>query len=215
MKKAVLLTCVSLLIAAVPAFGATTVPQSFTFGSAATDWTNPLVVNQFDNSLGILTGVRISIEGDMSAWLTIVNSSKKNKTSTGNANAEVEIQLTGPGGLVQTLNLTNSDGIEYLLGAGNQLVSSTPLTGSGSILTTWNSTGILTAFTGSGTVNLTLNAVGATLLYNTGGSTYISEDSTITAGSTVTVTYIYHIPEPTTIGLLSFGTLAIFRRKNK
>jgi hypothetical protein len=213
MKKAVLLTCVSLLIAAVPAFGATTIPQSFTFGSVSTDWTNPLVVNQFDNSLGTLTGVRISIDGDMSALLTIVNVSKT-KPSTGNANAEVEIKLTGAG-ITQTLNLASNDGIDYLLGAGNTIIPTTALTDSGNVIATWDTAAILAAFTGNGTVNLTLDAVGATLLYNTGGSTFISEDSTIAAGSTVSITYVYHVPEPATVGLLSIGTLAIFRRKNK
>ncbi|MCE5340804.1 MAG: PEP-CTERM sorting domain-containing protein [Planctomycetaceae bacterium] len=213
MKKAVLLTCVSLLIAVVPAFGLTTIPQVFTFGSSATYWTNPLVVNQFDNSLGTLTSVRISIDGDMSALLTIVNNSKKSKSSTGNANAEVEIELTGPSGLTQTLNLTNNDGIDYMLGAGNSLVSSTPLTGSGNAIATWDTVAILAAFTGSGTVNLTLDASGATNLYNTGGSTYISEDSTIAAGSNVSIAYTYHVPEPATIGLLGIGALAFLRRK--
>jgi hypothetical protein len=213
MKKAVLVTCVSLLIAAAPVFGLTS-SQTFTFGSSATDWTTPLTVNQFNVPGGILTGIRITIDGDMSALLTIVNNSKKSKTSTGNANAEVEIELTGAG-ITQTLNLTNNDGIDYLLGAGNSLASSTPLTGSGNAIATWDTAAIIAAFQGVGTVGLNLKATGTTILYNTGGSTYISEDSTIAAGSTVTVAYTYHVPEPATVGLLSIGALTLLRKKNK
>ncbi len=213
MKKAVLLTCASLLIATAPVFSATTIPQTFTFGSSATDWTNALTVNQFDTSLGTLVGIQITIDGDMSALLTIVNTSSK-KSSTGNASGEVEFELTGPGSLTQILNLTPDDGIDYLLGTGNTLASSTPLTKSGSVSATWDTAGILAAFTGSGTVGLGLKATGATLLYNTGGSTFISEDSTIDAGSTVTIAYTYNVPEPATIGLLSIGALTFLRKKN-
>jgi hypothetical protein len=216
MKKAVLLTCASLLIATVPAFGATTAPQIFTFVASATDWAQTLNVNQFDSSLGTLTGVQITVDGDMSALLTIVNTSTK-KSSNGTANAEVDFELTGPSGLTQTLNLApaDDDSIYYMLGKGTSLVSSTPLTQNGSVAATWNTAGILAAFTGSGITTLNLDATNMTILYNNGGSTYISEDSLINAGSTVTLTYTYHVPEPTTIGILSFGTMLIFRKKNK
>jgi len=204
-----LLVCAASILLAAPAFAATTAPQNITIGSSLTDWSNTWNVNQFDTSLGTLTGITLDISGNVSAILRITNISTKN-ASSGTTTGGVTIMVNG-GGLTQTLDITTGS---YSLAKGGT-VSSTTLTGNDSISGVWTTLAILDQFKGIGTTALNLSAGNFTDLHNVGGATYISDDSEISAGTTLSLVYTYTVPEPTTIAILGIGALSIFRKKNK
>jgi hypothetical protein len=210
--RKLLLVCAALLIAVAPAFCATTGPQNITIGSSLTNWSNTWLVNQFDTSLGTLTGITLDVSGDVSAILRLTNASSKNPSS-GTANGGVTISVTG-GGLTQTLDIATSS-FNYSL-AKSGTGSSSTLTGINTANGVWTASAILDAFKGTGTTTLNLSAVNFSDLHNVGGATYISDDSEINAGTTLSLVYTYTaVPEPTTIAILGIGALSIFRKKNK
>ncbi|OHB58437.1 MAG: hypothetical protein A2Y12_05170 [Planctomycetes bacterium GWF2_42_9] len=158
-----------------------------------------------------MTGITLDISGNVSAILRITNISTKN-ASSGTTTGGVTIMVNG-GGLTQTLDITTGS-YGYSLAKGGT-VSSTTLTGNDSISGVWTTLAILDQFKGIGTTALNLSAGNFTDLHNVGGATYISDDSEISAGTTLSLVYTYTVPEPTTIAILGIGALSIFRKKNK
>lgn len=209
-----LLVCAASLLLSAPAFSSTTAPQTFTVPSPTlTDWSNVWNVGQFDSTLGTLTGISLDLSGDVSAFLRITNSSTK-KDSSGTANGGAILTVDG-GGLNQILNIITSEYAYSLV--KNTDVTSPALTGVNAIAGIWTASAILSQFTGPGTIALDVSAVNFTDLHNVGGTTYIGDDSPISAGATVSLVYFYEpqIPEPATIAVLSIGAFAVIRKKHR
>jgi len=86
MKKLIVTATVSALLLSVGSAQALTETQTFTQSLTLTDWNNNFSVNQFNSSLGTLTGVDFSFSGASSISATLTNtgsSTAKNVKFTG------------------------------------------------------------------------------------------------------------------------------------
>ena len=179
-----------------------------------TDWTSSLTFQQFNPSLGTLTGVTLDLSSSLSTTLTVINVDST-VPSKGSAKTEVLVSVVDPNGIIGNLppytptNLASNPQLDYLstgfsysnLAAGTQVTSGL-LSGTGSSANTYTTPGLLAEFTGAGSIALPAGTQTYTDLANSGGNT---ESAQVTyAGLTGTVTYTY-TPIPLPPALLLFG----------
>jgi len=217
-KVSIVLLGVSVLVLA--AFSAAHADSiSFTtstpIASTLTDWTSSLTFQQFNPSLGTLTGVAIDLSSTLSTTLTVTNVGTSQ--SNGSARTEILIAVVDPSGIIGTLPTYTpypvqpsnpqldymSKGFSYSnLASGGQVTSGT-LTGSATnVSNSYTTPGLLAEFTGAGSISLPAATLTYTDLSNSGGNT---ESAQVTyAGLTGTVTYLY-TPVPLPSALLLFG----------
>lgn len=190
---------------------ADTLSYTATAGPSKTDWTvadgtlQPIQLQQFDPSLGILQEVDITSTLTFSTLLSVINNA--DSSSSGTASLEVKLSLIDAGnnfaGDNPLVDRTLKDSLQftYSLNPGDSTTSSLitdSLTPSPYIYT---DAAILAEFTGSGSVNANLGTSTVTWLSYTGGVS--TETQTTTASGKITVTYIYEaVPEPSTWALL-------------
>ena len=171
--------------------------------SAHDDWTNTVVVPQFDSAKGTLQSMQFSAESGFSSDLNIVNNSPTN--STGDSFTQLNQYLEfGTYGLFNSRQVLSyySDDFLYTLG-GNQSTNSGILVASAYTTGNLISDGsILSDFIGNGTVDFLSYTSTRSFISNTGGNTGASQ-STESYFTTV-VTYNF-VPEPSIMALGGFG----------
>jgi hypothetical protein len=178
-----------------------------------TDWTGTLSFQQFNSSLGTLNSVQLDLDGSASTTLTIQNFSSSG-SSSGNAKIElvITVQDTGLNLTVPGIDILGS-AFSYNKLAKGSATSSGLLTQSGSSSNIYTSAVILSEFTGTGAISLDAGTQTFTVLTNTGGNTYASQDTNAQLTGTVIYDYTEPVPEPATIALLGFGSLVLLKRR--
>jgi hypothetical protein len=203
--------------------GAQVIVQTFTFGSPTPQnvpINDTFTFNTFNQSLGLLGGVTLTLSTSITAEVDIFNSTGSNQAFT-NAEASIPVTLTGPGPTVVNetatagpFSGTASPGFNAFPGLtanasstvnvlqANWLLYENPPSGL---------TGTLTATSTNG--NYSGSGAGGALFF--GGSA--------TASGTITLTYLYQtagsIPEPGATTFLAAGVLGslgmVIRRRKK
>lgn len=165
---------------------------SLVFQGQAVDLTFP----QFDPALGVLTGVEISLSGDVSGTLGYEN--VNGAINTFNIEYEVNLEVGLPNGatanasgmLAETLpNIPAYDGaLDYAGTSGGQRPVSVPLSNT----VQFNDAATLAQFAGAGTVSLPVAATSAFTVTGQGPAVANFNTSAAAAG---TVRYFYIVPD--------------------
>ncbi len=232
MKK--ILCAATLLLASSSAF-AGMISHTDSFGTLGSN-TDALIIGNsfnetisltgFDNNLGTLTGVEISVEGQLTTGGFIQN----NSTDQARADYKVNIASDWQVNTAAADNYTfaAADFLNPLL-SGESSASGFTLNADekfnfhqSTALINQSLTNVdLAAFTTGNPVDFNFSAIVFTTgqaFINSGVSSFIGEFSTATYGQ-VTVSYTYDavsdIPEPTSIALLALGLVGFSLRKKK
>lgn len=211
-----LLISIALATAMGTAASAATVSFTSSFAPQLTGFTDEaLGVQQFDSSLGTLTGATISLTGIVNG--TAFYQNLGNTTSNINLTFNGMITLKNPSGtpLVVALPIISEDINGIAPGASGSVPSLSSSDTQGSAIAASE----FGAFTGNGFINLLLSSAGNSVA--TGPSNFVGGFLT-DAGASVTVTYTYDdapapVPLPAGMPLLLLGIgamgLAAKRRK--
>lgn len=190
-------------------------PDSFPLSMQETDWSQSLDIAKFNPALGVLDSVLVEMTGDASGWASFrANSSDKLLTSF-NLYATIVLSRPDLTPLTQVVplysvspNLVIHGGESYTFSNLNAVADddSQLYTGAGD----------LALFTGVGSISLPVGAIGSMVYF---GSSGLSTESYVEAGTGVKVTYNYHlIPDGgSTVLLLGLAGLGLggfsFRRR--
>lgn len=199
-KKLVCVAGASLLAVAAQA---ATVSYTNSIPLSTTNWSNALTLQQFDSTLGNLTGVSFAFSGLVSTLFKIESLDAAPSTVT----TQTTSSLTFGGPIGQTLHATGSttqslgvfDGLIDFGGTSGASIG--PVTGSDSGV--FNLLGSFAVYIGLGTYDIAVDATGVSTA--TGAGNLISQINT-QSGASITVTYTYdqpqqQVPEPTTLAL--------------
>jgi hypothetical protein len=196
---------------------------------------NTFTFNQFNTSLGTLTGIQITLTVNSNGGMLVLDNDSASAASgtfefgaMGNISSTDVILLNSmfasiPGSVgayhSQTFSLAadNGDGIGNIDSAGPDGMTYTGGSESGSktgtisnMLWSMGSKGFL----GTGTYNLLCNIMQWSNLTSTGGVEY--SVTPVTAGGSVKVDYVYNaIPEPATLAILALGLLVPMKKRIK
>jgi hypothetical protein len=220
MMKRSLFLSLAVGLAASLTFGTPSQASSVTYYSSVVaqqdvPFSYTLPVQQFNPSLGTLTGVTLSVDATVTGYIQIVNIGSTSYTFT-NATASVPVTVTGPGvptptsvSTTATATLASGTAAPGLNSYAGVTASSTGLTPVA--MSAWG------MYTGTGTFDGTIasTATGGTFS-GTGGPGSQGKlffGGTATAGGTIDVTYTYIsavVPEPNSMALLGIGMAGFF-----
>ncbi len=209
-----------------------TVPATTSIPLTTTDWESGsgtpsvpfLDIPQFDTSLGTLNSVTLTLTGSLNTRLTVQNITGllaelglgSPESSSGSVSTQSVVTVSDPSDLLsQTFNII-SPSFSYAGLPGttdsSSIARSGPLAATMSGSDTYTDPTLLAEFSGLGSVQLSASTNTGTLLFNTGGNSISSQETS--AGLSATVTYNYTspitvTPEPSTIALLGVGAIGL------
>ena len=208
------------LAAAAVAAHATDVTYTNTIGLTTTNYTQGFTLPKFDTTLGTLTGISFSLQGNVagSARAESLDAAPSALTLNLGANISLVDPTTNTTLAVvlpvvnNSFNATVFDGVIDFGGTSGVTfanLNATASTSSGPSLTP----SLTAIFVGTGNVTLNVNATGSSA--GTGAGNLLTQFAT-QAGSVATVTYSYApVPEPASCAALGLGALALLRRRRK
>jgi hypothetical protein len=180
-------------------------------GATLTDWASSIQFPQFNPSLGTLLSVEINVSSNLSTTLTVSNTSP-DSSSSGTATTELQMTVQDAGNNLAPFFTVYSPSFPYSLGPGGS-ISSGLLTASNGSDNTYTSAPVLAEFTGLGDASLNASTFTQTLLANTGGNTNSSQVTDASLNGTVT--YVYSVPEPASLGLILAGLPLLAARRRR
>jgi hypothetical protein len=191
------------------------------YGPAATNWAKVLALPQFDASLGTLTEVHLTLSGSLDASFGYENKReiaqdmsymyKLDQTMSLSSVGQPSLSMATTRGSTTWIDLGSVgafDGLVDYAGTSGGTVQYGVLTDSA--LHTYTGAADLAAFIGTGSIMYDAAGTGYVSMGISGGNSAMKSASF--AGATVTVDYIYTVPEPMTLGLLGLGGLLLRRR---
>lgn len=171
-----------------------TVAQTQTVAETASGWSLPLSFAQFNPSLGTLTGVQVSVTGDINGNIAIENLGAA--TASVQAGLSGVIQVFGPGNTqiggafpitATTVNLGAYNSTGSFTGSAGTVIPG--ITSTASAMSVYSPGSVaLAPFVGTGSITLT--ASGLAYLNETGGGN-LATLSQVSAGANVSVQYDY------------------------
>ncbi|MEX2453845.1 MAG: choice-of-anchor E domain-containing protein [Rhodospirillaceae bacterium] len=184
----------------------------------ATFFDAPMVFDKFDSSLGTLTQIIVTLEGNVEGNAAYENQSPS--PATINLNLQAQISLTRPGGgnMAQVLPVANimenASGFDGVIDFGGTSGSTfTGLTASANdnqILVSPADLALFTAAFLGETITLELDAIGNS--FGSGSGSMITQFLTL-AGANATIQYAYddgiEIAEPGMLAAFGFGLLGL------
>lgn len=192
-----------------PSQAATVTYDSATVTGEAIPFSTVLAVQQFNPSLGTLTGVQLSVDATVTGSVAVTNISSGALTFT-NAFISVPLTSTGPDG---TIASTVTMAIDAAGTAAANTTTTFPVTASSQGFA--NAT-TFSAYEGTGTFNATLAATSLSFggTPGPGGQNNLFFGGAATAGGFVDVTYTYTpgtpvVPEPASMALLGIGMVSL------
>jgi hypothetical protein len=213
MKKTIALMFVLAFVGVSPVM-ADTISDSAPIVSTTVGTGQTVYLDQFDTSLGVLTGVTLTLDANAFAG-SIDWDNEANVPSDVTLGIGTELTAVGPDAItlvavpVQTasgsVDADNDGAADFI---GTDAFAVTGGTGSDSDA---ESPVDFTPYKGTGTFAVDVTSVVETFLSTTGGFGPI-QNSPGSYDGTVTVEYTY-IPEPATMCLLGLGALGLIRRK--
>lgn len=214
MKNQILAAGVAVLALATAGQAATVIYTSGTVGPLNTSFTNvPLNLQQFDPTLGTLTGISITLNGSVNSTIRFESLDGQPSTIVGTSAATVTLSRPGGSPIVVTLptqtrtaNVAAFDGTIDFGGASGATFSD--VIGTQSETAVLTSAGDFALFTGTGFVAALLSATGNSSV--SGAGNLISQIATQASGQ-ASITYTYDalvdngVPEPMSWAMMTGG----------
>lgn len=222
MKK---LSALVLALAAASAVQAGVVTSSFSNPMERTEINQTGSLNFFDSSLGVLTGVALSINGQMLTNIALTNNASQAQTpeATGFVNLYFSSSLASLNALFQSTNpLTMTVNVLPTHLDSGQTVYTGPLEASRSSLfdSSLNSFWADFSRAGGGQFNLGCTSKSGISVFGGGGN--IGSEQSTTAACSAEITYTYgpstQVPEPASLALVALamvGATVVTRRRQR
>jgi hypothetical protein len=214
LKRILLFTTVSIATVIGSSSGARATSVSYTSStfSGITPYSQNLAVNQFDTSLGTLTGISITVSAQASADINVYNPGTTDLAFTNaSSSSQVVVSTTVGSSASVAVQASTTDVSGTATAGGISNFNGTP----GAVVTSGTATVAAADFglyegTGSGTVDINV-AAGAGTYSGTGTGLFFGGSTTV--ASYVTVTYEYTaantnpaaVPEPTSSAIFGIG----------
>ena len=207
MKRFLLTLAATMAVGGSSLFGGT-ISFSHTTSTGAVPFTDNFTLQEFDTTLGTLTGITITLSDTATAEVDVFNSTSTAQGFT-NATASIPLNLTGPASV--SVNTTAVAG--PIAGTANPGVNAFPgIPGTGS-----GSTNVASAnfgsYEGVGTTFASFSVASSTGNFSGTSVPGVFFGGSATVGAVTTITYTYTpstgTPEPSTMALLGSSLLGV------
>lgn len=171
--------------------------QQQTIAATPEGWTALVPFQQFDPSLGTLTGVQVLLNGTLTGSISLENLGSAAATVTVAVPGTIDVSANGvdlgsldfASGPIATVTLGAFDGVKDFAGSSGTVISKE--FSAGNLTTGFDDTSDLARFTGTGTVDLSLTSDGSSQVI---GDADLRDLLNINSGGVVTLQYQYTAP---------------------